>query len=130
MSRVLALVVLLALASPVAALGQGSRVSLADTVPSGKSTYICFETSRRAAFRVWLRVPATGRAQLFLLGRHAPKGGPLITTSPARQLSACQGATGFFICRASYESLPAGAYVWRIRWTGPRPAYVELTVRW
>jgi hypothetical protein len=103
-----------------------------DTIPSGQSSAVTVTTHRPAAFRVLLRVPTQGRARLFLTGKHAPKGGPLIDT----KTYACDGAAGSFYCKASYEPLPKGAYTWRVKWTsvtkrGPKmPAHVELTVRW
>jgi hypothetical protein len=83
-------------------------------------------THRPASFRVVLRVPTQGRAQLFLSGNTAPRGGPLIDT----KTYACEGAAGSFYCRAAYETTPKGTYRWRIRWLGAKPAHVELTVRW
>ena len=111
---------------PAAALAAGGQVFFEDTVPAGKSSYVRFSTHRAASFRVVLRVPTQGRGQLFLLGKHAPKGGPLIDT----KTFACEGAAGSFYCKASYEPLPKGTYAWRIRWLGKQPAHVELTVRW
>jgi len=108
-----------------AAFAAGS-VSFEDTVPPGKSTWVEIRTSKAASFRVVLRVPTQGRAQLFLSGKTAPRGGPLIDT----RTFACEGAAGSFFCRASYEPLPKGTYRWRIRWLGRQPAHVELTVRW
>jgi hypothetical protein len=102
------------------------RVAFEDTVRPGKSSWVEISTSRAASFRVVLRVPTQGRAQLFLTGMKAPRGGPLIDT----KTYACEGAAGSFYCRASYEPLPKGTYRWRIRWLGARPAHVELTVRW
>ena len=99
---------------------------LEDTVPSGSSTSVTIQTRRAAAFRVVLRVPTAGRARLFLGGKHAPRGGALIDT----RTFGCEGAAGSFYCKASYEPLPKGTYRWRIRWTGSKPAQVELTVRW
>jgi hypothetical protein len=118
-----------------AASGQ-AKVFFEDSIPSGSSSSVTLVTHRPAAFRVLLRVPTGGKAKLYLLGKHAPKGGPLITTSNTSQSGACQGAAGSFICSASYEPLPKGTYTWRITWVstpfqGPkRPAHVELTVRW
>jgi hypothetical protein len=117
--------VAVAVAVPAAALAK-SQISFEDTVPSGKSTYVRFTTHRAASFRVLLRVPTEGRAQLFLLGKKAPKGGPLIDT----KTYACEGAAGSFYCKAAYEPLPKGTYAWRVRWLGRQPAHVELTVRW
>ncbi len=114
-------------AFPAAVLAaQQSRVTFEDTARPGKSTSIEITTQKRASFRVVLRVPTQGRAQLFLSGKTAPRGGPLIDT----KTYACEGAAGSFYCRAAYEPLPRGTYRWRIRWLGARPAHVDLTVRW
>jgi hypothetical protein len=108
-----------------AALSAG-RVAFQDTIPARSSTSVRITTHKAAAFRVVLRVPTQGRTQLFLQGKKAPRGGPLIDT----KTYACEGAAGSFYCRAAYERLPKGTYTWRIRWLGTRPAHVELTVRW
>jgi hypothetical protein len=128
---------LAALALPAVALALGpAKVFFEDTIPSGSSSSVRIVTHRPASFRVLLRVPTAGKAKLFLLGKHAPKGGPLITTSNTSQSTSCQGAAGSFYCKASYEPLPKGTYTWRIAWVstpfqGPKtPAHVELTVRW
>jgi hypothetical protein len=110
---------------PSTAFAKG-KIFFEDTVPAGKSSYVRFKTFKAASFSVLLRVPTQGRGQLFLLGKAAPKGGPLIDTTTF----ACEGAAGSFYCRASYERLPKGTYAWRIRWLGPQPAHVELTVSW
>jgi hypothetical protein len=102
------------------------RVFFDDTVPAGKSSSVTVTTHKTASFRVLLRAPTQGRAQLFLLGKTAPKGGPLIDT----KTYACEGAAGSFYCKAAYEPLPKGTYTWRIRWLGQKAAHVELTVRW
>jgi len=109
-----------------------SRVSFEGSVPSGSSSSVTIVTQRAASFRVLLRVPTAGRARLSLLGKHAPKGGPLIRTSNTAPTSGCQGAAGSYYCRASFEPLPKGVYTWRLTWRGtpPSPAHVELTVRW
>ena len=114
-----------AVAIPAAALPTG-KVYFEDDVPAGKSSYVRFTTHGPASFRVLLRVPTQGRAQLFLSGKKAPKGGPLIDS----KTFACDGAAGSFYCSASYERLPAGTYAWRIRWLGKQRAHVELTVSW
>ena len=126
----------IALLVPAVAVAKG-QVSFEDTIPSGSSSSVTITTHKAASFRVRLRVPTAGRAKLFLLGKHAPKGGPLIRTSnTSGQSSACQGAAGSFYCTASYEPLPKGTYTWRVTWVsvvqaGPRmPAHIELTVRW
>jgi hypothetical protein len=127
---------LVALALPVAALGKGGQVAFQDSIPSGSSSSVTITTHRAAAFGVLLRVPTAGKAKLYLLGKHAPKGGPLIRTSNTSPAPACQGAAGSFYCKGSYESLPKGTYTWRITWVsspgrGPKmPAHVELTVHW
>ena len=115
----------LALASPLAAHAKG-RVFFEDTIPAGKSSSVTFVVHKAASFRVVLRVPTHGRAKLFLTGKTAPRGGPLIDT----KTYACEGAAGSFYCRASYEPLPRGRYTWRIAWAGRAAARVELTVRW
>ena len=127
-----------ALLVPAAGLAKSkSRVFLEDSVPSGSSTSVTITTHAAASFSVRLRVPTAGRAKLFLLGKHAPKGGPLIHTSnTSANSSGCQGAAGSFYCTASFEPLPKGTYTWKLTWvsvtqSGPKlPAHVELTVRW
>jgi hypothetical protein len=123
--RTLALVVFAALVLPAAALANG-KVFFEDTIPAGKSSSVTFTVHKAASFRVLLRVPTQGRAKLFLIGKTAPKGGPLIDT----KTFACEGAAGSYYCKASYEPLPKGTYTWRISWAGMMPAHVELTVRW
>jgi hypothetical protein len=126
-------VLLVALVVPAVAVASGpAKIYFEDTVPSGSSSSVTVQTHRAAAFKVLLRVPTQGRAKLFLLGKTAPKGGPLIDT----KTYACEGAAGSYYCKGSYERLPKGRYTWRITWTsivqtGPRmPGQVELTVRW
>jgi len=132
MRRALLSVVVAAAAvlAPVA-LAKG-KVAFEDTIPSGGSSSVTITTHRAASFRVLLRVPTAGRAKLYLVGKHAPKGGPLIATSNTAPSGACQGAAGSFYCKGSYEPLPKGTYTWRVTWVGsPKaPAHVELTVRW
>jgi hypothetical protein len=110
------------------ALAAGGKVFFEDTVPSGRSSSVTITTHRAASFKVLLRVPTAGRAKLYLLGKKAPKGGPLIDT----KIYGCEGAAGSFYCRASYEPLLRGTYRWKIAWVGApkKPAHVELTVRW
>jgi hypothetical protein len=136
MRRALVSVVVVAAAvlAPVA-FAKG-KVAFEDTIPSGGSSSVTITTHRAASFRVLLRVPTAGRAKLYLLGKKAPKGGPLISTSNTAPSGACQGTAGSFYCKGSYEPLPKGTYTWRVTWVstpgqGPkRPAHVELTVRW
>ena len=110
------------------AFAAGGKVAFEDTVPSGKASSVTIQTHKASSFSVRMRVPTAGRAKLFLLGRNAPKGGPLIDTKTFD----CQGAAGSFICSASYEPLPKGKYTWKIAWVGTpkKAAHVELTVRW
>jgi hypothetical protein len=122
----LAVVVVVSLALPAVGSAKGARVYFEDTIPRGRSSSVTITTHRAASFRIVLRVPTQGRAKLFLTGKNAPSGGPLIDT----KTYACEGAAGSFYCRAAYEPLPKGTYTWRIAWTGPMPAHVELTVRW
>jgi hypothetical protein len=136
-TRALVVAALAVLTTSGAALAAGpSRLFFEDSIPSGRSSSVTITTHRPAAFRVLLRVPTAGQARLYLLGKHAPKGGPLIRTSNTAPASACQGAAGSFYCKASYEPLPKGTYTWRVTWVstpgqGPKtPAHVELTVRW
>lgn len=112
-------------AIPATALAAG-KVFFEDTIPAGASSSVTIKAHKAASFRVVLRVPTQGRTQLFLSGKTAPKGGPLIDT----KTHACEGAAGSLYCRAAYEPLPKGTYTWRIRWLGKKPAHVELTVRW
>ena len=126
--RLLALLaVVLGLGVPVA-LAAGGKVFFEDTVPSGSSSSVTITTHHPASFKVLLRVPTAGRAKLYLLGKKAPKGGPLIDT----KTFGCEGAAGSFYCKASYEPLPRGTYTWKIAWAGTykKSAHVELTVRW
>jgi len=114
-----------ALAVPAFA-ATSSSVVYQDTVATGAPVSVTVTTHRRAAFSVLLRVRTEGRTKLFLTGKHAPRGGPLIDT----KTYACEGAAGSFYCKAAYESLPAGTYTWRIvRVSGARET-VTLTVRW
>ena len=119
--------VVLGLGVPVALAG-GGKVFFEDTVPSGSSSSVTITTHRPPSFSVLLRVPTAGRAKLYLLGKKAPKGGPLIDT----KTYGCEGAAGSFYCKASYEPLSAGTYTWKIAWAGTpkKAAHVELTVRW
>jgi hypothetical protein len=130
------LAVIVALGISAVALAAGGKVYFQDNVPSGSSSSVTITAHHAASFRVLLRVPTTGRARLYLLGRHAPKGGPLIDTKTTGEGSGCQGAAGSFYCKASYEPLPKGVYTWKIAWVGmarvgPKPpAHVELTLNW
>ena len=113
-----------------AAAGTHAQVMYTDTLPKSGSGQVAVKTRTAASFSILLRVPTQGRARLYLLGAHAPKGGPLLDVRPTAQPAACEGAAGSFYCRASYEPLPRGTYTWRIVWKGAIKAPVELTVRW
>jgi hypothetical protein len=79
-----------------------------------------------AAFRIVLRTSTQGRTKLFLLGRFAPTGPPLLDTAT----TACEGAAGSYYCKGSYEPLRKGTYTFRlVRVSGPATP-VTLTVRW
>ena len=115
-----AAVAVAAIALPATALAVGpAKIFFEDTVPSGSSSSVTIVTHRPAAFKVLLRVPTAGKAKLYLLGKKAPKGGPLIQTSnTSPNKGACSGAAGSFYCKGSYEPLPKGTYTWRIAWVG------------
>src|SRR5262249_37887192 len=104
----IALAAAAALALPAAAVA--AAVTYNDTVVKGKPVSVTVTTHAPASFRVLLRVRTVGRTRLFLLGKHAPKGGPLIDT----KTYACDGAAGSFYCKAAYQPLPAGTYTWKI----------------
>jgi hypothetical protein len=130
---VLVTAALLSILLPASALAvTKAKVYFEDSIPSGGSSSVSIVTHRPASFRVLLRVPTAGKAKLYLLGKHAPKGGPLIKTSNTSSANSCEGAAGSFYCKASFEPLPKGTYTWRVTWVGtPKaPAHVELTVRW
>jgi hypothetical protein len=116
---------ILALIAVATALAAAS-VTYNDSVSVGKPVSVTVKTYRPTAFKVLLRVQTIGRTQLFLVGKHAPKGGALIDT----KTYACDGAAGSYYCKGSYEALPAGTYTWRIvRVSGPKES-TTLTLRW
>jgi hypothetical protein len=112
------------LALPAA--GQAGSVHLEQYVASGSSVQIGVVVRKHASFSVLLRTRTVGRTQLRLLGAHAPKGGPLIDTST----TACEGAAGSWYCKASYEPLPPGTYVFRVVRRSGFGTNIELTVGW
>jgi hypothetical protein len=97
-----------------------------DTLPAHGAGTVSVTVRAPAAFRIVMRTSTQGRTRLYLLGKTAPKGGPLIDT----KTSACEGAAGSFYCQGSYEALPRGTYTFRIRRDGAAPTHVQLTVRW
>ena len=113
-----------ALVFPVAA-GAGS-VHLEQHVLSKSNVQVSIVVRGPAAFHVLLRTRTIGRTQLFLIGKNAPKGGPLMDTSTMQ----CDGAAGSYYCEGSYEPLPAGTYTFKVvRKSGPA-TNIELTVTW
>ena len=125
MRNLAATVVAAALTLPAVAIA--ASVTYNDTVVKGKPVSVTVTTHRSASFRVLLRVATQGRTQLFLTGKHAPKGGAALIDT---KTYACDGAAGSFYCKGSYEPLPAGTYTWKIvRVAGAKEA-VTLTVKW
>lgn len=89
---------------------------------------VAVKVFRPAAFRILLRTSTHGRTRLYLEGRNAPGGGPLIDT----RTYACEGAAGSFYCEGAYEALPRGIYTFRVEYRGDTSenAGIELTIRW
>jgi hypothetical protein len=108
------------------AVGNAGSVHLEQYVASGSSVQIGVVVRKHASFSVLLRTRTFGRTQLRLLGAHAPKGGPLIDTNTTR----CDGAAGSWYCKASYEPLPPGTYVFRVIRRSGFGTNIELTVTW
>ena len=97
-----------------------------DMLPAHGAGTVSLTVRGPASFRIVMRTSTQGRTRLYLLGKTAPKGGPLIDT----KTHACEGAAGSFYCQGSYEPLPRGTYTFRIRRDGAAPTHVQLTVRW
>ena len=119
-----AVLVVAALALPAVAIA--ASITYNDTVMKGKPVSVAVTTHHAASFHVLLHVRTVGRTQLFLLGKHAPKGGPVIDT----KTYACDGAAGSFYCKAAYEPLPAGTYTWKIVRVSGAKEPVTLTLKW
>jgi len=117
-----AALVVLALPSQASA----GSITYRDRVPAGEARSVSLAVRSATAFEVVLQVPRTGRTQLFLSGAKAPRGGPLIDTRSYR----CPRAGPRRTCRAAYESLPAGTYVFRVRRVSGETGPVSLTIRW
>lgn len=113
-----------ALALPAAA--SAGTVRLEQFVTTGGSVQVSVVVRKPASFSVLLRTRTIGRTQLVLLGKHAPRGGPLLDTATTR----CDGAAGSYYCSGSYEPLPPGTYTFRVRRPSGFGTHVELTVRW
>ncbi|TML70516.1 MAG: hypothetical protein E6G14_05010 [Actinobacteria bacterium] len=119
-----AVLVVAALALPAVAIA--ASITYNDTVMKGKPVSVTVTTHHAASFHVLLHVRTVGRTQLFLLGKHAPNGGPVIDT----KTYACDGAAGSFYCKAAYEPLPAGTYTWKIVRVSGAKEPVTLTLKW
>ena len=81
---------------------------------------------KAASFSVLLRTRTVGRTHLFVIGRKAPKGGPLLDTAT----TACEGAAGSYYCKGSFEPLPPGTYTFRVARPSGFGTHIELTVSW
>lgn len=104
----------------------GGTFTLQDRVPRGGSATVSVTVRAPAAFRILLRTSTSGRTQLFLLGRSAPRGGAILDTSSG----GCEGAAGSFYCRGAYEALPKGTYTFRVRRVSGPATPITLAVRW
>jgi hypothetical protein len=122
LAALLAPVFVLSFASAAYAAG----VTYDDVARIGKPASLSVTTHKPAAFRVLLRVQTIGRTQLFLTGKTAPKGGPLLDTKTMH----CDGAAGSYYCKGSYEALPAGKYTWTIKRVAGPQENVTLTLHW
>jgi hypothetical protein len=119
-----AVVSVLALALPAAA--SAGTVHLEQFVTTGNSVQVSVVVRKAASFSVLLRTRTIGRTQLFLLGKRAPKGGPLVDTAT----TACDGAAGSYYCKGSFEPLPPGTYTFRVVRRSGFGTHIELTVSW
>jgi len=108
------------------AFGRAGSVHLEQYVSNGSSAQVGVVVRKHASFSVLLRTRTIGRTQLWLLGAHAPKGGPLIDTNTTQ----CEGAAGSWYCKGSFEPLPPGTYVFRVVRRSGFGTNIELTVRW
>ena len=121
---VVALAAVAAFALPgVAAAGS---LHLEQHVAPQSSVQVTIVVRKSASFSVLLRTRTQGRTQLFLLGKNAPKGGPLMDTAN----TACEGAAGSFYCQGAFEPLPPGTYTFRVKRPSGAGANIELTLRW
>jgi hypothetical protein len=123
-AAVVAVASVVALALP--AVASAGTVHLEQFVTTGGSVQVSVVVRRSASFSVLLRTRTIGRTQLVLLGKHAPRGGPLLDTATTQ----CDGAAGSYYCKGSYEPLPPGTYTFRVRRPSGFGTHVELTVRW
>ena len=84
----------LVLAAPGAA--SAGSVHLEQFVSTGGTVQVSVVVRKAASFSVLLRTRTAGRTQLFVIGKNAPKGGPLVDTAT----TACDGAPGRTTARA------------------------------
>jgi hypothetical protein len=126
--KLFALTVVAAVALGLPAVAGAGKIVLQDSVPRNGTAQVSVTLRKPGSFKVLLRTTTQGRTTLFLLGAHAPTGGPLIDT----KTHACDGTAGSFYCKGSYEPLPRGTYTFRVVFAGttPQPAHIELTVQW
>ena len=126
--RAVVVAILVAVALPAVA-GAGSVV-LQEKLPKVSSTQVSVTVRKAAAFNGSSCAPATqGRTRLFLLGKHAPKGGALIDTATY----ACDGTAGSFYCQGQLRAAAAGHVHLPRRVRAARrhnQRIVVLTVRW
>jgi hypothetical protein len=125
----LILIALLLGAAAFPAFAHAGKVVYTDTLPRNGARQVSVTVKKPAAFRILMRTSTQGRTRLYLLGAHAPKGGPLIDTKTYR----CDGAAGSWYCKGSYEALPAGTYTFRVVFASSAPTNpggLELTVNW
>ena len=122
-------IVAFVVAAAFPAVAGAGKVYLEDTLPRFSSTQVSVTVRKPAAFRILMRTSTQGRTRLYLLGKHAPRGGALIDTE---KRYSCDGTAGSWYCKGSYEALPPGTYTFRVvfRGTTSQPASIELTVRW
>ena len=118
------IVAALALVLPGAA--SAGSVHLEQFVSTGGAVQVSVVVRKPTSFSVLLRTRTIGRTQLFLLGTHAPKSGPLLDTKTMR----CDGAAGSYYCKGSFEPLPAGTYAFRVVRPSGFGTHIELTVGW
>jgi len=115
-----------ALALAVPGVARAGSVQLEQFVSTGGTVQVSVVVRKAASFSVLLRTRTIGRTQLFLIGKHAPRGGPLLDTATTR----CDGAAGSYYCKGSFEPLPAGTYTFRVVRPSGFGTHIELTVRW
>ena len=126
MRRTAAIALASAVALSLPAAAGAATVHLEQFVATGGSVQVSVVVRKPASFSVLLRTRTVGRTQLVLLGKHAPRGGPLLDTATTR----CDGAAGSYYCSGSYERLPHGTYTFRVRRPSGFGTHIELTVRW